>query len=78
MTGLTEVRDLREVQTIATAMDMINRRELSQAMDVLAQRVVSIQRAKQKGGTWEAAELLELMPGSGASMAPGGLLTLGK
>ncbi|CAE8604573.1 unnamed protein product, partial [Polarella glacialis] len=61
-TGLTEVRDLREVMTLANIMDSINRREMVQAMDVLSQRIVAIQLAKRKGGSWDKAELVELVP----------------
>eukprot|EP00973_Karenia_brevis_P012307 1671481-Karenia_brevis.AAC.1 len=66
--GLTEIRHMREVQNLALAMDHINRAELKQAMDVLAQRVITIQAAKRKGGSWEKAEGLELLPPSGTSM----------
>ena len=34
----------------------VNREEISQALDVLCQRILTIQAAKQKGGTWEKAE----------------------
>ena len=77
LTGLTEVRDVREVQTIAAALDHINARDLSSAMDILCQRILSIQSAKKKGGSWEKAEQVELLPGSGHSLASGGMLALG-
>ena len=41
--GLTDIRDLREIQTLAYAMDSVNRGELAQAMDVLSQRILAIQ-----------------------------------
>lgn len=75
-TGLTETRDLREVQSIALAMDHINRQEVASAMDVLAQRVLSIQAAKTKGGSWERAERMELLPSSATALAPGAMLQL--
>ena len=75
-TGLTETRDLREVATVAAALDHINRSELAQAVDLLSQRVVAIQAAKRKGGSWDKAESLELLPTSGLALAPGGLAAL--
>ena len=42
-TGLTEVRDLREVQTLAAVMDLINMADLETAMDTLDHRIVAIQ-----------------------------------
>ncbi|CAK9030997.1 unnamed protein product [Durusdinium trenchii] len=53
--GLTEVRDVREVLTLAEAMDAVNRKEIARAMDILAQRILAIQQAKRKGGSWEKA-----------------------
>ena len=34
--GLSEVRDVREVLTLAEAMDSINRKEIERAMDILS------------------------------------------
>ena len=59
--GLTEVRDMKEVVTSAEILDAVNREEISQALDVLCQRILAIQAAKQKGGTWEKAEAIELV-----------------
>ena len=59
--GLTEVRDMKEVVTLAEILDAVNREEISQALDVLCQRILAIQAAKQKGGTWEKAEAIELV-----------------
>ena len=75
-TGLTELRDQREVQTLALVMDLINGQDLATAMDVLAQRIIAIQRAKSKGGSWEKAEAAELLTGTGGGVAAGGLLKL--
>ena len=75
-TGLTETRDLREVANIAAAMDLIQRDEVSAALDVLSQRVISIQSAKKAGGKWEKAEMIELIPPSGSGLASGGMLSL--
>ena len=59
--GLTEIRDMKEVATLAEILDMVNRKEIAQALDVLCQRILAIQAAKQKGGTWERAEAIELV-----------------
>ena len=75
-TGLTETRDLREVANIAAAMDAVQRDEIASALDILAQRVVSIQNAKKAGGKWEKAELIELISPSGSGLASGGMLSL--
>ena len=73
--GLSEVRDVREVLTLAEAMDCINRREIERAMDILSQRILAIQQAKRKGGSWEKAEMIELIP-SGTSLASSSMLAL--
>ena len=75
-TGLTELRDLREVQTLGLAMDCINRDQLAQALDVMAQRVTAIQAAKRKGGSWDKAETVELLPGTGSAVIPAGMAGL--
>ena len=54
--GLTELRDQREVQTLALVMDLINAQDLATAMDVLAQRIIAIQQAKAKGGSCTESE----------------------
>lgn len=59
--GLTEPRDLKEVQTLGEVLDHVNRREIARAMDVLCQRIIAIQAARGKGGSWEKAEALELV-----------------
>lgn len=64
------MRDLREVQSIAHALDDINRREVASAMDVLPQRVLPIQAATSKRGSWERSERMEL-PATG--LAPGAM-----
>ena len=74
--GLSELRDLREVQTLALAMELISRKELAQAMDVLAMRIQAIQAAKGKGGSWEKASRAELIMQSGVPSAASGLLKL--
>eukprot|EP00435_Cladocopium_sp_Y103_P014335 s49_g3.t1 len=59
--GLTEPRDLKEVLTLAEVLDHVNRRETARALDIIVQRIVAIQAARQKGGSWEKAENLELV-----------------
>ena len=73
--GLSEVRDVREVLTLAEAMDSINRKEIERAMDILSQRILAIQQAKKKGGSWDKAEAIELIPG-GTSLASSSMLAL--
>ena len=58
--GLSNLRDIREVMTLAAALDAINAREVARAMDILCQRVLAVQAAKaKKGGSWEKAEQFE-------------------
>ena len=74
--GLQEMRDLREVQTLCMVIDFLNQRQFSAAMDALCQRVVAVQQAKRKDGKWEKAELVELLPPAGSSMLPAGMKAL--
>eukprot|EP00974_Lingulodinium_polyedra_P043378 4165135-Lingulodinium_polyedra.AAC.1 len=76
MAGVSDVRDVREIMTIAAAMDRIQASEIEAAMDILSQRILAIQVAKGKGGTWDKAEKLELIGGSGGSLASSALLAL--
>eukprot|EP00435_Cladocopium_sp_Y103_P036094 s2046_g9.t1 len=73
--GLTEVRDIKEVTTLAEILDAVNRKEISQALDVLCQRILAIQAAKQKGGSWEKAEAIELVDNR-KSLASSSMLAL--
>lgn len=59
--GLSEIRDVKEVLTLAEVLDAVNRKEIAQAMDILCQRILAVQAAKQKGGSWERAEAIELV-----------------
>ena len=74
--GLSEVRDQKEVMTLCLAMDSINARKLETAMDVLSQRINAIQAAKAKGGSWDKAAKIELTLPPGQSSASSGLLRL--
>ena len=73
--GLTEVRDQKEVLTLCEILDHINRKEVERALDVLCQRIVAIQQAKAKGGSWEKAEALELVTNQ-RSLAASSMLAL--
>ena len=74
--GLVELRDTREAQTLAMAMDAINQNQLATCMDVLAQRIQALQAAKQKGGSWEKAAKIELAVPQAALAGSSGLLRL--
>ena len=52
-TGLSELRDLKEVLALAEILDSVNRREIERAMDILCQRVLATRAAKMKGGSRE-------------------------
>ena len=67
------MRDLREAQTIAAAIEQVSRRDLERAMDILCMRLVALQRAKAKGGSWEKAQRCELIPEPGSEAGPSGL-----
>lgn len=73
--GLTEPRDMKEVLTLAEVLDHVNRREIARALDIIVQRIVAIQTARQKGGTWEKAENLELVNNQ-RTLASSGMLAL--
>jgi len=74
--GLTEVRDQREVLTLATVMDLIDGDQCEEAMDVLTQRICGIQKAKAKGGCLEKAGDLELVMAPNDPPVPGGMQRL--
>jgi len=75
--GLSDVRDVREVQTLALVMDSISKDEISTAMDIISQRILAVQAAKAtKGGTWDKAENLELLGVSSKSLLAGGMTGL--
>ena len=74
--GLSEVRDQREVRTLCQAIDYINQDCIEMGLDVLVARIHAIQAAKQKGGSWDKAEKIELIPASASSIAPAGLAGL--
>ena len=51
------------------------RREIERAMDILCQRILAIQAAKMKGGSWEKAEAIELVS-TQKSLASSSMLAL--
>ena len=74
---LSEVRDQREVMTLAECLDRLNRSEVEACADILCQRIQAIRQAKRKGGSWEKAEGLEpITGGSGGFSVPAGMLAL--
>jgi len=68
-TGLKEMRDLREVQSLIMVLARINEDKLPDAVDAIAQRVKGILTAKSPKGSWEKAQVLELLA-SGPSVVP--------
>ena len=70
---LTETRDIREASTLAYIFNMVNRGDVSAALDALVMRLSAMQRAKRKGGKWEAAAKVELIPETGGDVGPAGL-----
>ena len=61
--------------TLSEVLDAVNRREIAQAMDIVCQRILAIQAAKTKGGSWEKAEAIELVNNS-KSLASTSMLAL--
>lgn len=71
--GVTDVRDQRELITLATIIDHVNRKDLARACDTLVMRVQAIVKAKGKGGSWDKAAKAELIPEVGhAELGPAG------
>ena len=73
--------------TLAHAMDATNRNEVQQAMDILSRRILAIQLAMRKGGSWEKAEAVELIhrvwppapcSRSGCKLPSGGMAAAGR
>ena len=60
--GLKELRDLRECQTLALIIQKLGRDQLPQAMDVACQRIKSVTLAKSPKGSWEQSAKVELLP----------------
>ena len=74
LSGLSEVRDQRELATLCAVLDGVNRQEIGQALDIIVCRIFALVSAKGKGGNWEKASRLELVGGSAAAdLRPAGL-----
>eukprot|EP00972_Heterocapsa_arctica_P038296 5638102-Heterocapsa_arctica.AAC.1 len=58
------------------AMDNINNKKLSSAMDILSQRIQAIQVVKGKSGSWDKATKIELVVNHQSTAASSGLLRL--
>lgn len=79
MSGLKEIRDVREVQCLSKIIGELNANKVPVAVDVAAQRIKDILLAKRSGSSWEKASLILLMPPEQASMTaplPDGALDL--
>eukprot|EP00971_Amphidinium_carterae_P301482 5990188-Amphidinium_carterae.1 len=59
------IRNLRELRTLARALDLLSRQKVGEAADLLAQRVKAVERATVDGH-WTNAQLLELIDPEGA------------
>lgn len=59
---MREMRDQREIQTLDAIIDALNGAQYARAVDLCAQRIKSVQRAKGDKGSWEKSSLLELLP----------------
>ena len=70
---LTEIRDVREVTTLAAICDAIQADRLEEAMDLITMRIHALQSAKAKGGSWDKAQKLELIASQTADLLPAGL-----
>jgi hypothetical protein len=57
----------------ACILDAVNWKCVDEALDILVMRLHALQAAKQKGGSWEKASRLELIPASGVKLLPAGL-----
>ena len=76
-TGIVEPRDLQEVATLALALDLVNANKVDSALDVIAQRILAVQRAQKDGGSWKKAKRMELVRSSSTGAVTSGLLGQG-
>ena len=74
-TGLKELRDTREMQTLMLVLSRLCEDRVEEAVDVIAQRAKSILSAKSPKGSWEKSQVLELLAGAG-SVVPQGEIAL--
>ena len=69
---LSETRGVREATTLAHVLDSVNRGDIATALDIVVMRLQALQRAKMKGGSWEKAAKIELIPeAAGETLAAG-------
>ena len=73
--GLKEMRDLREVQTLLAFVQKLNEDLHEEAIDILAQRAKAILIAKSAKGSWEKGQVVELVS-TGLAIIPQGEITL--
>eukprot|EP00974_Lingulodinium_polyedra_P015990 1551618-Lingulodinium_polyedra.AAC.1 len=64
---------MREAQTLAAIADALAEDDPARALDVLVMRLTAMQRARAKGGRWDKASQLELIPTQAAEPGPAGL-----
>ena len=79
LTGLKEIRDLREVQLLSKVVSELNKDRIPQAVDLMTHRIREVLAAKKAGGSWEKGALVSLLASDQASMGtsmPDGALDL--
>ncbi len=74
--GVTDPKARREGATLAAVCDHIARGEATKALDVAAQRRLSVIYSPQNQGKTDVAVLRELLPGDAAPAGPAGLMNL--
>ena len=75
-TGIVEPRDLQDVATLALALDLVDANKVDSALDVIAQRILAVQRAQKDGGSWKKAKRMEMVRSSSTGAVTSGLLCL--
>ena len=77
LTGLKEIRDLREVQLLSKVVSELNKDRIPQAVDFMTHRIREVLAAKKAGGSWEKGALVSLLASDqaymGTSMPDGAL-----
>ena len=58
---------------MAYIFDMVTKKEVGMALDALVMRLQAMQKAKRKGGKWETASRIELIPEATNELGPAGL-----
>ena len=70
VSGLKEVRDLREATVLCRILTELTHRRPEKAADIIAMRLREIRFAKTASSSWEKAEAVSLMPGTTPGTAP--------